>query len=159
MIKFSNLEIKEANIGNDSVIKAYLGSNIVFEKERWKLVEKRIAPDFNSNLWNIKLLEDMEIALHADINNGIGVRVQLFQDGERIDMAYITNEDGYVFNRTSPYTVYTHRPKHNTFSARGEGSYKKLYLKYGVSDVNITIDSGSPNNLVYVYRPKDQWEV
>lgn len=159
MIKFSNLGIKEIKNGNNSVIKAYLGNDIVFQKDNWHLVEQRYAPDLNSNSWRKELFEGMKITLHADINEGIGVRVQLFQDGERIDMAYINNEDGYSFYRDTPYTVYTRRPKHNTFSVEGKKAYKKLHLKYGVSDVYIIIDSFGSNNLTYVYEPKGQWEV
>lgn len=40
MIKFSNLGIKEIKNGNDSVIKAYIGSDLVYQKERWLFQEK-----------------------------------------------------------------------------------------------------------------------
>lgn len=155
MIKFSNLGIKEIKNGNDSIIKAYLGNDIIFQKDNWQLVARRYAPAFNSNSWRKELFEGMKVTLHADINEGRGVRVQLFQDGEKIAMAYINNENGYSLYRETPYTVYTRRPKHNTFSDKSEKAFDKLYLKYGVSNVYIIIDSFGSNNLTYVYEPKE----
>lgn len=158
MIKLANSDITGIKLGNDEIVRVYLGNNLIFQKDNWHLVEQRYAPDFNTNSWIIMLPVGHKVALHSDANTDSGVRVQLFESGMRMDMVYINNTRGYMFERLSTNEVLTQNLRHNSFTPTTKDPYKKINISYNTTNVYIVIDSFTPNNLTYVYEPKELWE-